>query len=234
MLVSRQFGNIASRFGAGRETEVEWTSGVAGRPAGLHDRPDSANSRRGNGGTGTLSVPDRPQIAKEVVMTEPEVVRHELATARARIDRLERRQRRWAWCVLGVAVLSLALAGGAGIRGSSAQGDVVIARQVGIVDPSGRQRAVMGVVEGVGPALVFYSAQGEAQMMLAGQDVGPSLYLYDSNRKLRVRLELNEAIGPSLVLSDPAGRQRTVLAVVQETPRLSLFNVDGEAFWKTP
>jgi hypothetical protein len=167
-------------------------------------------------------------------MNEPEVVRNELSAALARIDRLERRQRRWAWCALGLAVAALALVVGTGIKRSTAQGNVVVARQVGITDPAGRQRAVLGFIEGVGPALVMYSERGEAQMMLAGQAIGPSIYMYDSNRTLRARLELNENIGSSLVLSDPAGRQRSILAVVQETPRLALFDAEGKAFWRTP
>ncbi len=167
-------------------------------------------------------------------MTMPKDVGIEIAALTRRIAGLERRQRRWNWLAAAAGGVALALILGSLTGPSSAQGNVITAQRIDIIDPAGKQRAVFGYLEGIGPALVFYTDSGQAMMMLAGQDAGPSIYMYDRKLKLRTRLELNEAIGPSLVLADPAGRERSILAVIQETPRLSLFNADGKAFWKTP
>jgi hypothetical protein len=167
-------------------------------------------------------------------MSTSKDIHAEISAMRQRIAELECRQRRLRWFGLGAIGVALALFVGAMTGPSSAQGSVTVAQRIDITDPTGKQRAVLGFLEGIGPALVFYSDRGEAQMMLAGQETGPALFMYDQKRKLRIRFELNEAIGPSLVFSDPAGRERAILAVVQEAPGLSLYDAAGKPFWKTP
>lgn len=165
-------------------------------------------------------------------MSTPKHLAMEISAVRRRVAELERAQRRWRWLGLGAVVLALAL--GSMVGPTGAQGNVVVAPRIEITEPSGKRRAVLGFLEGIGPALVFYGDRGEAQMMLAGQDSGPALFMYDRNRRLRTRIEFNEAIGPSLVFTDPAGRERAILAVIQEKPGLSLYDAEAKPFWQTP
>lgn len=168
-------------------------------------------------------------------MNKPRDVHLEIAGLKERLGELERRQRRWRWTgVIAAAGVVMALAFGSMSQPSRAQGDMIAAQRIAITDADGRQRMVLGLVDGVGPALVIYTKEGQAQMMLAGQETGPAIYMYDTNLKLRSRLQLNEAIGPSLVFSDPAGRERAILALIQERPGLSLLDAEGRAIWKTP
>ncbi|MFQ5955064.1 MAG: hypothetical protein ACE5JZ_08390 [Kiloniellales bacterium] len=81
---------------------------------------------------------------------------------------------------------------------------------------------------------MFYTNEGQAQMMLTGEETGPAIYMYDASLTLRSRLQFNEAIGPSVVFSDPAGRDRAVLALIQEKPGLSLYDAEGKPIWRTP
>ncbi len=173
-------------------------------------------------------------------MNKPKDVRLEIAGLKERLGELERRQRRWRWTgLIAAAGVVMALMFGSmsqpsGAQGDRARGDTVAAQRIAITDADGRQRMVLGLVDGVGPALVIYTNEGQAQMMLAGQETGPAIYMYDTNLKLRTRLQLNEAIGPSLVFSDPAGRPRAILELIQEKPGLSLLDAEGRAIWKTP
>ncbi len=178
-------------------------------------------------------------------MNEPKDVRLEIAGLKERLGELERRQRRWRWTgLIAAAGVVVALMFGSMSqpsraqddrdRGDRARSDMVVAQRIAITDAAGRRRMVLGLVDGVGPALVIYNNEGQAQLMLAGQETGPAIYMYDTNLKLRSRLQLNEAIGPSLVFRDPAGRERAILALIQERPGLSLLDAEGRAIWKTP
>ena len=168
-------------------------------------------------------------------MNKPKDVRLEIAGLKERLGELERRQRRWRWTgLIAAAGVVMALMFGSMSQPSGAQGDTVAAQRIAITDAAGRQRMVLGLVDGVGPALVIYTNEGQAQMMLAGQETGPAIYMYDTKLTLRSRLQLNEAIGPSLVFSDPAGRPRAILELIQEKPGLKLLDVEGRAIWRTP
>ena len=168
-------------------------------------------------------------------MNKPKDVRLEIAGLKRRLGELERRQRRWRWTgLIAAAGVVMALMFASMSQPSRAQGEMVAAQRIAITDAAGRQRMVLGLVDGVGPALVIYTNEGQAQMMLAGQETGPAIYMYDTKLTLRARLQLNEAIGPSLVFSDPAGRERAILALIQERPGLSLLDAEGRAIWKTP
>ncbi len=157
-----------------------------------------------------------------------------LAVALDRISQLERGHRRWRRGLTASVAALLAIVTMQSAPQPFAQSNVLSAQRIDITDPTGRQRAVLGFVEGVGPGLVLYGERGEAQLMVAAQESGPSIYMYDRNGTMRARLEVHDMIGPALVLNDPSGRTRSTLAVIQESPRLSMLNADGQAFWKTP
>ena len=148
-----------------------------------------------------------------------------------RVRHLERGNRRLAWLAGAAALLFLGL-GSAGLV--KAAGDEVITQKLTLVDPAGGTRAVMSVVQGLGPSLVIFGPNGKAGAALAFPAEGPSLVMYDSNGQLRMRLAAIDATGPSLVLNDSRRKPRVQVSLAGDTPSVALLNEQGQVTWRTP
>ena len=88
---------------------------------------------------------------------------------------------------------------------------VVEAREIRVVDASGKPRAGLGVSED-GPRLPLWDAAGKVRAGLAVDEDGPELVLFDAaDSKSQARLRLRK-----------------------DTPSLSLWDAAGQRVWSAP
>ena len=153
-----------------------------------------------------------------------------------RVARLEQRIGVLAWG-LCAALLALLAAWGMGLLPNGqarAAGYEIVTSRVVLTDAAGGTRAILSVVEGLGPSLVIYGENGKTGAALAMPAEGPTLALYDQTGQLRVRLAAIESTGPSLVLNDAKRRPRGQFAIIGDTPGVMLMNEAGQPTWRTP
>ncbi len=122
--------------------------------------------------------------------------------------------------VVLLVVAGLALAqGGAGAQ-------EVRAERFALVDPEGKLRAALGLLDG-GPAMWLYDAAWKPRAKLALARSGePHLDLCDAAGQSRMTLQLIDG-GPCLVFRDAAGQERVGLALLDDEPRLRLGDAAG-------
>lgn len=172
-----------------------------------------------------------------------------IARLRAELDATNRRLRRlqrWSIGVTGVLLVIAASAllasaidgrfGTAALAQSSpaptkAAATVMTVNQLLVVDDQQRARAALGVIDGVGPALVLYDESGAGRTMYALDASGPMITMFDKNNKNRLRLNAADAVGPSLILRDANGKPRTVIGLANEKPSIQLLDAAGAMVW---
>ncbi len=161
-------------------------------------------------------------------------------------NRRLRRLQRWgmgAACVLAViAAGALVAAGMNGGLGSAAHAQtspaptqaaatVMTVNQLIVVDDQKRARAALGMIDGVGPALVLYDENGAGRTMYALDASGPVITMFDKKNKNRLRLNSADAVGPSLIMRDANGKTRSVIGLANEKPSIQLLDAAGAIVW---
>jgi hypothetical protein len=97
--------------------------------------------------------------------------------------------------------------------------------RLGLVDGSGRERAVLTVTE-AGPRLVLYGAQGQPLAALEAAEGGSALTLHAADG--RPRVEAHAATkAPALRVRDASGRDRVRLGIDGGAPHVRLYDGAG-------
>jgi hypothetical protein len=97
-----------------------------------------------------------------------------------------------------------------------------------LIDPSGRQRAILGFRNG-SPGLFLLGKDDSIRLnLLLLQDDSPGLLLNDSNGIVRAKIvDLTDDL-PAVVLADQAGRNRLTLSLLQDGRAfVVVFDRDG-------
>lgn len=127
----------------------------------------------------------------------------------------------------------------------------ITAQRFVLTDAAERSRAELAMAED-GPVLAFYDAGGTPRIKLGMTQDTSGLIIYDESGRRFAKLEVREpglilyneqgqpaaalgvhALGGSLVLYDYAGVRRVLLGMdpVTQSPRLTVFNPNGEVVW---
>ena len=151
-----------------------------------------------------------------------------------RLGRLERQNRRLRICLVAV---GLAVVGAlffdvrpAITQPASATFDTLKAHAFVVTDQNGKPRAVLDLLPGGRPRLLFMDAAGKPRAMLDLQPNGqPSLALSDAAGKPRMDLSVGNDGQPSVILADAAGKPLVDLSVGNDgQPSLALENAAGK------
>lgn len=154
----------------------------------------------------------------------------ELAAVVARLDKVERQDRKLRRA--GIAVLVLAAAGL--LMGGQAmpKARTVEAESFVLKDGAGKIRAELNLRKDM-PVLVLYDENGKFRVMLDAFKDGPGLILADENGKPRAALAVSK-VGPALILRDDNGKTRAGLDVLENEPELHLDDETGKTVWRAP
>lgn len=166
-------------------------------------------------------------------MSEPTLV--------ARLERVERENRRWKAIGLGVMTLmGLALLMGAARPGVQ---DEVRARRFTLVDDEGKVQGFLGF-SAVGsptlflldnPTVTLFDSERRPRVQLAAGVVKSGLRLYDENGNPLADLYVEGGEWPRLSLYDKSERRRAALQVLPDgSPDLTLRDKDRKIIWKAP
>ncbi|MFI5342135.1 MAG: hypothetical protein ACHQ7N_20145 [Candidatus Methylomirabilales bacterium] len=176
----------------------------------------------------------------------------ELVAVVARLEKVERQNRRLRGA--GIAVLVLAAAGL--LMGQAMpKTRIVEAEEFVLRDAAGKVRAMLGATkdwEGLnlydendrvrvrldlrkdGPGLTLYEENGKVRADLGAIKAGPRLILYDENGKPRAGLSVG-LLGPGVYLAAEDGVPRVWLAAWKNIrPGLVLLDENGKTIWSTP
>ena len=149
----------------------------------------------------------------------------------ARLEHLERQQRRWrgAAVVGGLALVSLAL------MGQKPAGRTVEAERFVLRDSAGRARAELVMVDGEqSVALRFKDGDGMPRLTLGTENGAAVVVLNEAGGKLRAGLVALPHGAPGLNLYDGTGKPRAELSLTRDgSPALTFNDRDGFATWKT-
>ena len=164
----------------------------------------------------------------------------------ARLDRLERRQRR---LVVGNATLGIAIAAVLLLGMGSDQ--VLRASAIHLMDDKGNLRILMNARAGIslldeekrpravlsvdreGPGLALYGTTSRVGTILNINRAGPALTMRDNAGHNRVLLAALDQ-GPALILSDESERERAAIIVRGGLPALTLLGDSGKPLWSAP
>jgi hypothetical protein len=146
----------------------------------------------------------------------------DVTTIQARIEKLERANRRLQ--LAGVAVLILAAAGLLSANRHS-KSEIIEARQFLLRDARGQARGGL-IVTAEGPALELYDASQKLRLNLSISGDMPNLTLKDGNGT-GVLVLADVPAGPGLMLYDRLGNPRVQLDVAKSGPRLFLEDEKG-------
>jgi hypothetical protein len=149
----------------------------------------------------------------------------------ARVERLERAQRRWQRLAAG-AVLSLAAVG---LMGQKPAPRVVEAERFLLKDAAGRTRAELVVDSEQSVALRFRDADTMPRLSIGTENGASVLVLNEQGGKVRAGLVTLAQGSPALTLYDNNGKTRAELGLAREgAPALTFTDRDGFLAWKTP
>jgi len=175
---------------------------------------------------------------------------HELQAILARIEALEkenRRLKRW-----GLVALVLATALGA-IFATQLAPEKITAREFEVVDSSGKTRAQMGLMSGE-PGIILYDGQGEQRVELGMlfresgrtlRESNPGISFTDPRGNALLGMGLTSSGSSWVVLSDQQGFRmnlgttQTINPATGETRETSaaslvMFGKDGKVIWSAP
>jgi hypothetical protein len=159
---------------------------------------------------------------------------NDIAEARgvmARLERLERQNRRMRHIGLGVLVLAggvLLTAGRLPPGAKSIEAEEIIVR-----DKQGNRVAILHVTDD-GPRLVLFDENEKPRVILKLDKEGPSLCFGDGNGKIRVNLSADKE-GSAIGLADDNGRPRVGFYWVKtDGPRILLQDERGKPLFILP
>jgi hypothetical protein len=175
----------------------------------------------------------------------------EVAAVLARLEKVERQNRRLRGA--GIAVFVLAAAGllmgqampkariveAEGFQLKDGQGmvraELVVDKDgpgLHLRDDNGKERAELVALHKAGAELVLRDEDGQGRVWLTALEGGAGLDLEDHGNT-RVHL-YTRAGGTSLVLSDEKGQGRAKLDVTKDRTWLALFDEKGKSIWSQP
>jgi len=139
-----------------------------------------------------------------------------------RLQMLENRTRQLRWLVVVVLVLILGTSVAAVLffRSAPLQQQDVTARQLTIVDESGKPRAVLAV-SGDDAGLTIYDSNGKPRAALSLAEGRAGLKLASGHEQPQVNLHAGMD-GAELLFQDASGKERASLGVVRDQPALLL------------
>jgi hypothetical protein len=175
---------------------------------------------------------------------------HETADLAARLDRLEKQNRRLRWMAL-----ALLVTGGLGflVAADAPKNQTVEASKFVLRDADGQARATLAMDPQVGPVLTFMTAKGTSRAKLAlldskgGDPVltlhdekgatrggltisggAPMMLFLDQDQKMQMALGVDSG-KPSLVLQNAAGTRQLGLGLEKDGPLIQLTDPKGQA-----
>jgi hypothetical protein len=153
----------------------------------------------------------------------------EVAAVLARLEKVERQNRRLRGA--GIAVFVLAAAGL--LMGQAMpKARIVEAEGFQLKDGQGKVRAEL-VVDKDGPRMALRDENGKTRVGLFVDKEGQVLAMTDENGELRAELSVSKD-GQGLYLSDETGKPRATLNVSKVGPVLALYDENGKRIWSQP
>jgi hypothetical protein len=112
----------------------------------------------------------------------------------------------------------------------------IVVQEVQLVDPSGRQRAVLNVTPDDLARLSFLTTSGKRRLAMGVLADGESAVgLYDAQGRVRIGLNVPLDDSASIHLVDKAGRNRAnFVQLPNGKSSFEIFNEDGHLEWSAP
>ena len=153
----------------------------------------------------------------------------EFTGIRAKLERLERRQR---LTVVGWALTIVSLVIVVSVRQASPASQVLETRGIKIVDPQGRQAILLGLSEANLPGIwVYRPGEKEWAIHLGVLGGGPTIALQEARSGLD--LGFGDSL-PGLWYRDNTGTRRVAVDFVAGNPEIVLYDRAKKVVWKTP
>jgi len=114
--------------------------------------------------------------------------------------------------------------------------DRIVVQEVQLVDPSGRQRAVLNVTPDDLARLSFLTTSGKRRLAMGVLADGESAVgLYDAQGRVRIGLNVPLDDSASIHLVDKTGRNRAnFVQLPNGKSSFEIFNEDGHLVWSAP
>ncbi|MGH7914651.1 MAG: hypothetical protein ACREPW_08380 [Candidatus Binataceae bacterium] len=114
--------------------------------------------------------------------------------------------------------------------------DRIVVKEVQLVDPSGRQRAVLNVTPDDLVRLSFLTTSGKRRLAMGVLADGESAVgLYDAQGRVRIGLNVPLDDSASIHLVDKTGRSRAnFVQLPNGKSSFEIFNEDGHLVWSAP
>jgi hypothetical protein len=121
-------------------------------------------------------------------------------------------------------------------QGKTITADRVVTRELLIVDPAGRQRAVVTVTPDDLARLSFFSPSGKRRLAMGVlADGEPAVGLYDTEGRARIGLNVPLDDSASVHLVDKSGRARANLVQLPNgNSTFEIYSEDGRLLWSAP
>jgi hypothetical protein len=112
----------------------------------------------------------------------------------------------------------------------------IVVQEVQLVDPSGRQRAVLNVTPDDLARMSFLTTSGKRRLAMGVLADGESAVgLYDAQGRVRIGLNVPLDDSASIHLVDKAGRNRAnFVQLPNGKSSFEIFNEDGHLVWSAP
>ena len=123
-----------------------------------------------------------------------------------------------------------------GQQGKTVTADRIVAREILLVDPAGRQRAALSVTTDDLARLSFLTTSGKRRLAMGVLADGESaLGLYDAQGRVRIGLNVPLDDSASVHLVDKTGRNRAnFVQLPNGSSSFEIFNEDGHLLWSAP
>jgi hypothetical protein len=120
--------------------------------------------------------------------------------------------------------------------GKTISAERIIVQEVQLVDPSGRQRAVLNVTPDDLARLSFLTTSGKRRLAMGVLADGESAVgLYDAQGRVRIGLNVPLDDSASVHLVDKTGRNRAnFVQLPNGKSSFEIFNEDGRLLWSAP
>jgi hypothetical protein len=121
-------------------------------------------------------------------------------------------------------------------QGKTLTADRIVARELLIVDPAGRQRAVLNVAPDDLARLSFLTTSGKRRLAMGVlADGEAALGLYDAQGRVRIGLNVPLDDSASVHLIDKSGHNRAnFVQLPSGNASFEIFNEDGHLLWSAP
>lgn len=123
-----------------------------------------------------------------------------------------------------------------GRQGKTLTADRIVTREIVLVDPAGRQRAVLNVTPDDLARLSFLTTSGKRRLAMGVLADGESaLGLYDAQGRVRIGLNVPLDDSASVHLVDKSGRNRAnFVQLPNGNSSFEIYNEDGHLLWSAP